>query len=532
MTDLRALAYGILIALIFAFIFASFRKWRLYRVSVIIITIAIVSLGFLTYAGRISTVKGGEVISWVAWGWIFLVIGVVLLIMSYKKSEVSSDEDAPFSDAIDTVIGMVWGFALACIAGILILSSLSYFSREQNHEILTRIYTSGEIRVLSGGIRTLTASTLFPTFSYDRWSDSMLRSTPTSSGSIWTLTKEGQTSTGILKAGLTPLLLGQAIYGIDTNGYAYSGGKLLLGSRISEGSKAIIYKNEWVIQVIHKDGKNTLNYKWILMSPLILSEDTSTLVWTEGQAGSKQIKRNGESLGETYTKIDRIDISKSGQSIMALVESGSSMILVKNGIPLGALSEGTLSGSYKSNGAHSLFITEKDWIKKVVHDMEVVSRDLSVVRETFLEEEGGSYAYFARPIGEERYCLFTRYQRNLCGLEWYMNPVLWADWGSIIFAGKKDGIWNIYRNTDIIVANTGYSPKWTIDYDYAFFDTTNPRTYLFIERNGESGGYTYRKNGKLLPWVWKDVSTEVTFGYDSHILTAAEDESGWSIIEL
>jgi hypothetical protein len=76
-----------------------------------------------------------------------------------------------------------------------------------------------------------------------------------------------------------------------------------------------------------------------------------------------------------------------------------------------------VSGSYISNGAHSLFVTEKEGIKKVIHDMEVVSRDLQEVRETFIEEDGGSYTYFGRPIGENTYCIFTRYRGNLCGLE-------------------------------------------------------------------------------------------------------------------
>jgi hypothetical protein len=92
-------------------------------------------------------------------------------------------------------------------------------------------------------------------------------------------------------------------------------------------------------------------------------------------------------------------------------------MIVKNGIAIGTLPSEALTGSYKSNGAHSLFIIEKNGVKKVIHDMEGVSRDLASVRETFLEEDGGSYAYFGKPIGEETYCLFTRYQRNLCGLE-------------------------------------------------------------------------------------------------------------------
>jgi hypothetical protein len=60
------------------------------------------------------------------------------------------------------------------------------------------------------------------------------------------------------------------------------------------------------------------------------------------------------------------------------------------------------------------------------------------------------------------------------------------------------------------VKNTGYNPKDN-SYDYAYFDPTRPQTYLFIEKDEVTDGYKYRKNGKLLPTVWEDVSTEVHF---------------------
>jgi hypothetical protein len=60
------------------------------------------------------------------------------------------------------------------------------------------------------------------------------------------------------------------------------------------------------------------------------------------------------------------------------------------------------------------------------------------------------------------------------------------------------------------VNNTGYNAK-NIDYDYAFFDPTNPRTFLFIEKDEKTGLYSYRKNGALLPGTWKDVSTNISF---------------------
>lgn len=530
MTDVRWIAYAILIALILAFTLASTRKWPSYRISVSLTIIGIITLAVMTFMGRISNMKTWELASGVSWGWAFLIIGAILLLISYKRGDLLQEE-TQFSDIVDTIIGMVGGFALACIAGILILSSLSFFTRGQSHEILSRAYVSGEIRILSGGILSVGISDTLPSITYDRGGDSLLTSIATASGTNWQLVQEGVISTGRLKTGQTPLLMGKNIYAIDANNYVYSSGRLLLGSRISGWEKAIVYKESGDIHVVYADGSKIIEHKGILSAPLVFSKDTSTLVWTTGQVGEKRIVKNGIPMQESYSKIDHIALSWNWQSIITLVSSGWESSIIKNGIPIWKLPAEYLSGSYRSNGSHFLYITESNGIKKVIYDMEVISRDLTEVRETFLEENGGSYAYFGIPLGEKRYCLFTRYKGNLCGLEGYMNPTLWADGGSVIFAWKKDGIWGIYRNTDELVKNTGYTTQ-KIEYDYVFFDTTNPRTYLFIERDPTTWLYSYRKNGVLLPWRWKDVSTEVQFGYDNHILTAGQDESGWKILEL
>ena len=116
----------------------------------------------------------------------------------------------------------------------MILSSLSFFTRGQNHEILSRAYLSGEIKTLSGGIRSIGISETLPSLVYDRGADSLLTTVVSGSGSEWKLVSEGKISTGSIKPGQIPLLLGKTVYSRDMNGYAYSGGKLLLGSRISE----------------------------------------------------------------------------------------------------------------------------------------------------------------------------------------------------------------------------------------------------------------------------------------------------------
>lgn len=79
-----------------------------------------------------------------------------------------------------------------------------------------------------------------------------------------------------------------------------------------------------------------------------------------------------------------------------------------------------------------------------------------------------------------------------------MNPRFSADGSSILYAGYKDDVWGIYRNTDVLVRNTGYS-NTDISGDYVFFDVTNPRTYLFVKKDISTGKYILIKNGKTLP---------------------------------
>jgi hypothetical protein len=63
----------------------------------------------------------------------------------------------------------------------------------------------------------------------------------------------------------------------------------------------------------------------------------------------------------------------------------------------------------------------------MVYDGSFIPGKYEEIREIFLERSGNSYAYFGRPLGERKYCLFTRYRGNICGIEGYMNPRLSAD---------------------------------------------------------------------------------------------------------
>ena len=395
MTDIRAIAYAILIALILAFFLAALRKWKLYRMCGVLIIFGIIGLALLTFILPLESIKSGWVVSGVSWAWVFLVIGSILIGISYRTIDIPVEESS-FSDAIDTVIGMVGWFALACIAGILILSSLSFFGRGQNHDILDTLYTSGELRVLSGGMSISTRSyTDVPQILYDRWTDTLLTMTESGGTKIWDLISGDSHSSGSIEKNLSPLLLGNTLYMRDDAGYAYSGGILMLGSHISQWDDAIVYKNNANLVVIHKNGMTSMpSGGGIVSTPLILSADKKTLIWPEIKNGDVSIIKNGAPLWDNYDKVHSLSLSSNGESSIWLVQSGSEKFIIKNNLTPLLLPQGTISGSFMWNGSHFLFITEKDGIKKVYHDMLTVSRDLQEVRESFLEKDWGSYAYF------------------------------------------------------------------------------------------------------------------------------------------
>lgn len=60
----------------------------------------------MTIFTPLESIKTGDSISGMSWAWIFLIIGSILLATSYKARDITTEESS-FSDAIDTVIGMV-----------------------------------------------------------------------------------------------------------------------------------------------------------------------------------------------------------------------------------------------------------------------------------------------------------------------------------------------------------------------------------------------------------------------------------------
>lgn len=99
-------------------------------------------LFFLTITGGITEVKTGDPTHGLGWGWIFFAIGTLLLIRTYMGRE--RDENiSEIRQTIDTLLGVVGSFTLACIAGVIILISLTFREKSYQSSILEMMIGTG-----------------------------------------------------------------------------------------------------------------------------------------------------------------------------------------------------------------------------------------------------------------------------------------------------------------------------------------------------------------------------------------------------
>lgn len=186
MTDAKVMTYILLLFLVIGFYTASIHSWRYFRYNAILIFGMIGLLFFLTISGQITETKNGLETSGISWGWIFLITGVVLLMRAYR-GEGHEENASELRQTIDTLLGIVGSFTLACIAGIIVLISLSISGKTDQGGILERILGSGSMIEESGGITVSHGYKDISFLSYDRKTESLLAILHDNSGTIATL---------------------------------------------------------------------------------------------------------------------------------------------------------------------------------------------------------------------------------------------------------------------------------------------------------------------------------------------------------
>lgn len=497
--------------------------------SINLIFIGLLILLFLSFFGNIEELKTNTAMYGIRWWWIFLIIGIFLAFYVYGKTKDENEEKNNFSDGIDSWIGIVGSLALLCITGIIFMSSYAHFLPGYKKQDITEFIGLENIETLSGWVLISKWYNSIQDLDFDRKTDTL--SALIWSGGVQNFFIFGKKDTykNELEEWLKPIVVNNILYKVNNDGLIFSWGIIRKDFHVLWGNTLFQY-NGFTGKIISGNNSWNMSFTWEIENPII-SKNGTVLLWEEKKDGKIAIMKQGKQIGELYDTILDMKLSPTGSDAMILAENSGIKNIIKNGEKIGTLPADYITWSYQSNGtiySYNVWKNNSLWI--VINGQEI-DKKYEEIRDIFLEDDGYSYAYFARPLGEATYCIFTRYKGNLCGLDAYMNPRLWADGGSLLFAGEKNGTWSIYRNIEKIVKETGYT-NTDIRYDYMFLDTTTPRTFLFIKKNSESGKYELIKNGKLLPQYWSDIWTDVSFWFDNQIILSVKDENGWHIVQL
>jgi predicted membrane protein len=535
LTNMRWIAYIILILIIVDFYFVSMRRWKTHKYHSLGIITLLVILAFLTVTNNVIDLKNAIPLTHLSWWWVFFGVGIGLLIYTLQSDE--QGEEMGSSLFFDTVLGIMGSFTLSCLALLIIyVGSMSVIKNESKKDGVLGSIFGKEYITTQSGVKMSPAYTSIEHLVFDRKNNSLSFVWEDLTGkreyfkSIQKQTQTGQTTEKIH----IPLKKDEYILEYGTSSLIINGKHQvslrygsISGTLLKKDSEYIAFTDDSHLYEIDANGIRTwTGERMNSISIMSHGEEYDDTMWIQG--GS--LYKDGQIQSGSYEKAESITLSPSGIESTILRSTPTQREIVKNNIVIHRIYDGFIPSTYKSNGVHTFYAYENSGSIRAVYDGAMIENTFSEIREVFVSRDGGAYGFFARPLGEKKYCLLTRYSGNLCGLEGYMNPRLSADGSSILYAGLKDKTWKIYRNTYAIVQDTKYTHD-DISGDYAFYDITNPKTYIFIEKNTD-GSYLVRKNWKIIPKTWKDVWTNVFFGYDNMVIFTAQDERGWRVVEI
>ena len=523
LTELQFSSYLILISLALICILITVRSWLLARALFLFVLGIIGYLFIVTWNGEVRTTSGILATS-LSWGWIFLLIGSGLLMGSIFWKDIS--EDTPTLS--DYLIWWLGALAILTLTGAII--SISYISKTDkynNNKILDSVFGSGSIDTHFGVSQTIGYIGIHQLV-FDRKNDSLrfFISSGTSMLSIpnWRVFE---------RLPYTTTTIDDILYTVSAEWLVTTENGVLIGKAILPQHidwSIVLYSGNTLMN-IGPGGIQSYSGKYTTVEDIVTSKIWNHTFWKSKTGTGYTLYKDGTAQWQQQNDISNISISSDGSSIMALIrEWDGSLYIMKNGTKIEQIGTGYIQKTLRMNGTERIYAVERNNVIELIYNGVFIDRKFDEIREIFLDRDGGGFAYFGRPLGEQNYCFFTRYRGNLCGLTGYMNPRQTLDGLNIIYAWLKDGAWGIYRNIYPIIRNTGYPNRDDISRDYVFFDITNPSYYVFIRWNKDN--YQLFKKWQWVEWTWKDVWLDVTFWYNNKIIMSVQDDKWWHIIEF
>lgn len=523
LTDLQIPAYLVLLSLAIICILLTVKSWGTAKFFCLIVLGLIGYLFIKSWNGEVRTLWW-TLVQELSWGWIFLTTGSGLLIRSMFDSD-DIDTETSLSDHL---IGWLGAVTILALTGLIIsISYIPNIHESNKSHIIEWVFWSGWTETRSG----ITLSAPFSSIEqliFDRKRDSINFFT-----SSWTNMVSVPNHVVFDRLPYATTSIWDSTYTINAEWFVSTASWDIIGKAIlpQDVEKSILMYSGSTLMGLNSKWIQSYSGEYTSIENITTSKNWKDHIWKSKTGTGYTLFKNGKAILEQQYEIMSIAISPDWDSIMAHTrDTDGSHYIMKNGVKIEKIGTWYIEWTLRMNGTESIYTSEHDNAIELVQNGTILDRKFDEIREIFLDRDGGGYTYFGRPLGEQSYCLYTRYRGNLCGLTGYMNPRQSPDGISIIYAWLKDGNWGIYRNATPIIRNTGYPNKDDISRDYVFFDITNPSYYLFIRWSDD--GYRLYKKWAWVEGIWKDVGLDATFGYDNKIIMSIQDKNGWRLIEF
>lgn len=335
LTNMQYVAYTILCGITLLYILAVFRAQKLAYFVIAILVACVVSLGIMTITGMVKNFSK-EVLQQFSWGWIFLLIGLFFLILTFvwnDRQEYSRDpEISELSKFYDKILGFL---------GILVFCSLSIFvifiAEQNSHKHsgsgdLGTIFEPKTLLTFSGKIMS-PAFEEISHFSFDRAKDKMTFLVKNSDGTtVWYPSKTSITQPENL---LRVDTFGEGQFFIQKDGTVIFDKKRIGTTKMlgSESKNFLAYfGDDEVLHLVTDTGNTAIENGGEFADKFFYNTQTHDFYFRDVVAGNEQaIFKNGVQISEKYHSILEYS-SSDGNNLTIIVQNPDfSKMIVKNG---------------------------------------------------------------------------------------------------------------------------------------------------------------------------------------------------------
>ena len=168
LTNMQYVAYSILVGITILFFLAHFRLRKLSYIVTAALIVLVLSLGVMTITGMVKSFSH-QVLQSFSWGWIFLLIGLIFLVLTFIRDDEQflEAQKTDFSRVYEKILGIVGMITLTLLTAFIIFIAEQNSAKSTQSSTLGNIFSNSEITTVSGQLLSPSFQEI-RNFSYNR----------------------------------------------------------------------------------------------------------------------------------------------------------------------------------------------------------------------------------------------------------------------------------------------------------------------------------------------------------------------------